>query len=103
MFIFQNRQGAVYLYKRPAQGIWGGMWSLPQTNKPYNLAGVAQSLAFAVGKKRKLSEIKHSLTHMELHIEPLLIDVGNDSKCLFQPRCINVALPVPVSKIFSLL
>ena len=30
MLVIKNEQGKLLLHKRPATGIWGGLWSLPE-------------------------------------------------------------------------
>jgi len=58
-FIFIH-QGKVLLERRPAPGIWGGLWCFPE-RRP---AGCRV--------KGKLALIEHGFTHFRLRIQPLL-------------------------------
>ncbi len=60
----------VLLEKRPSSGIWGGLWSLPESEVcPENA--------------QLLPKLTHSFTHFKLHIQP--VKIGN-SKPLSTPQ-----------------
>ncbi|MFN2644141.1 MAG: A/G-specific adenine glycosylase [Burkholderiales bacterium] len=59
-----RRNGAVLLERRPAPGIWGGLWCFPE------LKGSAPA-----GKR--LAPIEHGFTHFRLRIRPLLVKSGS--------------------------
>ncbi|MCP2039586.1 A/G-specific adenine glycosylase [Neisseria sp. HSC-16F19] len=62
--------GALWLEKRPAKGIWGGLWCVPCFESLHEM----QQLAAACGvDERDLQEaetIRHRLTHRQLEITP---------------------------------
>ena len=63
-----------WLEKRPPQGIWPGLWSLPQFDTE------AQALAFAgqIGQlvgQQSLTAFRHVFTHFDLTVHPLLLDM----------------------------
>ena len=57
-----RRTGAVLLERRPAPGIWGGLWCFPGADAGQR-AGAAP---------RRLEPIEHGFTHFRLRIQPLL-------------------------------
>ena len=75
MLWLRNRaDGTLWLERRPPQGIWPGLWSLPE------FAGRPQALAFAarlgaVVAQRELPAFAHAFTHFDLTAQPLQIDV----------------------------
>jgi len=58
-YLLRNKQGQVLLERREEQGIWGGLWCLPQT-----LGG----LQISSGKSPAIGPITHLLTHRRLHM-----------------------------------
>lgn len=66
-----NRQGQVWLLKRPARGIWSGLFSLPVYDSESDLLAAcpqARSGEF-------LAPWKHVLTHRDLHLHPVRVSV----------------------------
>ena len=66
----ERPDGAVWLERRPASGIWGGLYCLPvfDTNE--------ELLAFLPSRSRSriqhLPTFKHVLTHKDMHLSPVL-------------------------------
>ncbi|HYR01326.1 MAG TPA: A/G-specific adenine glycosylase [Casimicrobiaceae bacterium] len=66
-----ERARTLLLEKRPAAGIWGGLWSLPEA--PVDADVVAHCLArwgAHVGAGEKLAPIEHGFTHYRLTLRP---------------------------------
>jgi A/G-specific adenine glycosylase len=99
------------LVKRPAAGIWGGLWSLPEVahvhdvsdelRRRFGLTGDADSV---------LSGITHELTHLSLHIVPIVFRVVRANGKLKQTQqhtwvtadsLGNFAVPAPISKLLK--
>jgi A/G-specific adenine glycosylase len=83
----------VMLEKRPPSGVWGGLWSFPETE-------ITQKDA------QLLPKLTHTFTHFKLHIQPQLVLTGKKKEpnvartiwlCL--DDAINAAIPVPVRHI----
>lgn len=78
-FLILKSQNTVYLYKRPQDGIWGGLWSLPE------LSGVPKKktvkdfchdkLQIWFDHYEELTSFRHTFTHFHLHIFPILLNV----------------------------
>jgi len=60
-----RRGDQILLQKRPPSGIWASMWSLPEATTQHAVATA-------------LPEIRHELTHLRLHITPLLMPAEQD-------------------------
>ena len=97
-----------YLEKRPNQGIWGGMWSLPEI--PNNNMGEnpetlinqffkRKSLIFLAQKEQKT--FKHTFSHYRLHISPILIHVEHLNNGFSPKKYADMALPTPIRKILD--
>ena len=72
-----RRGGAVLLERRPASGIWGGLWGFPQ----FQTRAAAEAAACARGGRpaprvAPLGRLRHAFTHFELEIEPLVVELG---------------------------
>jgi|TARA_B110000967_G_scaffold62066_1_gene63749 A/G-specific adenine glycosylase len=72
MLIIRNQEKHYWLEKRPPQGLWGGLWSFPETN-PTDIDQLLRRLAI-VGKGIPLAQFRHTFSHFHLDITPVLID-----------------------------
>jgi A/G-specific adenine glycosylase len=65
----------IWLVQRPASGVWGGLWSLPEFADDAALALVIAALP---GRMQRLSTVRHALTHFDwtLHVRWLQIDAA---------------------------
>jgi len=61
-YVFVHR-GQVLLERRPGAGLWGGLWTFPETRLP------------GAAKPRRLPVIEHGFTHFRLRAQPLRVDV----------------------------
>lgn len=76
MLIVRLADGSVYLERRPPRGIWGGLWSFPEIGQASEAADWCQvRLSCLVEHSQALEQIKHSLTHFDMNIRPILLDV----------------------------
>ena len=57
------RAGEVLLERRPGAGLWGGLWTFPETR------------LYDVPKPRKLAPLEHGFSHFRLRAQPLLCAV----------------------------
>ena len=83
-----RRAGKVLVERRPAPGIWGGLWCFPQGTRR---AG-----------DRPLPPIEHGFTHFRLRIRPLLRDIAargsarSDGRWMSLAALERAAVPAPV-------
>lgn len=96
--------GEVLLEKRPAPGLWGGLWSFPEAPARNIESYCRTSLGCAVRTKRKLEALEHGFTHFRLRIRPLLCEVASRAQRAAAPGHLwlnledaaQAALPAPV-------
>jgi len=72
-----NAQGQVWLHKRPARGIWADLFSLPVFDDE---AALLASCADA-RSPRYIKPWKHVLTHRDLHLHPVHVQINQVPRC----------------------
>src|SRR3546814_6529922 len=68
--------GAILLEQRPAPGIWGGLWSLPQYDDDQALAAACANWGQSRAAAQKMAGLMHVFSHFKLHIEPWYLQAG---------------------------
>ena len=98
--------GAVLLEQRPAEGIWGGLWSFPETDAVEQVPDWCErQLGLRPVKLERRPVLRHAFTHFDLDIEPVLARVdGGASRVmeagswlwykLHEPARVGLAAPV---------
>ena len=104
--------GELLLEKRPASGIWGGLWCFPELAAEEDIAMVcAQRYGVSVGAVQSLPRVEHGFTHFSLTIEPHRVTVTQvvpraaeaAQLWLAVDRVQGVGIPAPVKRILDLL
>jgi A/G-specific adenine glycosylase len=105
--------GALYLEKRPASGIWGGMWSLPEVDDDTSISDWCdRHLAAEPESQNEWPLLRHSFSHYDLDIRPIDVRLRNASRKVTEPdtgRWISlvdappVGLAAPVRKLVDTL
>jgi len=112
VWLLLDQTSRVLLEQRPPSGIWGGLWSLPQSLD----AATEARIRAADGALEKLAPIEHGFTHFRLTLEPLLVRMhlvdGSQGLVLMaaEPgrrwvaldQLASVALPAPVRALLVL-
>ena len=107
MLILQ-RNREVLLEKRPAPGIWGGLWSFPEIAALGDAASALRTRFGAeVMSEGALPDMRHGFTHYALTITPALLRVTQLEPRAHSPGhvwltpadAINAAVPAPVRAI----
>lgn len=73
----ENREAAVWLQKRPATGVWAGLYCLPWFDSAEQLVHTLPERQAA--HARHLEPIKHVLTHKDLYLHPVRVTVPADA------------------------
>jgi len=68
---------AVYLEKRPAQGIWGGLWGFPQFDQPTGIPAWCDARGLKTTLMEPLPAMRHTFSHFHLDIIPHRLSVKN--------------------------
>lgn len=112
MLIAQREDGAVLLERRPPQGIWGGLWCLPEFASESAARGYAAAELRAEIEARPLAQVPHAFTHFDLVITPLLAQCREaragagtrdaDQLLWYDMRApARVGLPAPIQQILA--
>jgi len=68
----QNERGEILLAKRPAQGIWGGLFSFPESNSLADaLTWCEKMFNVTIPNYEVWQVIRHTFTHFHLDITPI--------------------------------
>lgn len=103
--------GEILLERRPNQGIWGGLWSLPELS-PEQIAvpHVQQTLGMEVEALEVLPVLWHTFTHFKLEITPQPLQLTGrrsslppNMQWLALTDAIAAALPTPVRTLIKAL
>ncbi|MDP3745108.1 MAG: A/G-specific adenine glycosylase [Methylotenera sp.] len=102
----------VLLEKRPPTGIWGGLWSFPETEVTDDFAATSlEKFGMAVQIGQPLPILSHTFTHFKLHILPQPLQAlkppsqakESGQVWLSIEDAIGAAIPTPVRKILHAL
>ena len=112
MLLAHREDGSVWLARRPARGIWGGLWSPPE----FASHAAAETLLAGAADGRQLPVVEHAFTHFDLRILPLLaatpegwdpaagrVAEGPDGLWYNPRRPARVGLPAPVASLLAAL
>jgi A/G-specific adenine glycosylase len=101
-------RGELMLEKRPARGIWGGLWSLPELPSDSDPATLCHNrYGFIAQSQHALPQLSHSFTHFRLHIQPVRVLLAprrttSPGQVWLPPAdALDAALPAPVRKLVA--
>ena len=109
MLILEHR-GELLLEKRPAPGIWGGLWCFPELGAGEDAAqACARRFGANVGAGKALPDVEHGFTHFSLTISPQRHAVrsvsphaGEGGRAWMRlDEAIAAAIPAPVRRILE--
>jgi A/G-specific adenine glycosylase len=85
MVILQKTAGEVLLEQRPAEGIWGGLWSFPECPDGVDpIDWCREQLRCSPKEVRYGTSLRHTLTHCHLDLFPLYIRVQRVSRTVME-------------------
>jgi A/G-specific adenine glycosylase len=107
------RQGTILLEKRPASGIWGGLWSLPEMPVSNNFTEYCtRHFGMEVQPLPRMQSFDHTFTHFRLRIHPQPLQVAScssvtgekgqergDTMWIRPDDALRAAIPSPVRKL----
>jgi A/G-specific adenine glycosylase len=101
--------GQVLLEKRPASGIWGGLWSFPELAVDDDPAtGARRRFGLEASSAEILGTVDHGFTHFRLRMHPVRLKVPAQARCspgepglLWQrpAQAAAAAVPAPIRRI----
>jgi A/G-specific adenine glycosylase len=99
----QTKDGAVWLHKRPAEGIWAGLYCLPAFESRDALRDVLPPRV----EVRDAATFTHVLTHKDLHLHPVEAvlprkqKMPGDGAWFDSSEWPNLGLPSPIRKLLA--
>jgi len=102
LLLARRSDGAVWLDKRPQQGVWAGLYCLPVFESDAALRAGVPALASLVDGV----PFVHVLTHKDLHLHPVVADLGTQSPAgggawFGADQWPALGLPAPVRKLLA--
>ncbi len=79
IFVAHDGRGACLVEQRPAEGIWGGLWTPPERPADTSADSFAREFDLRVpaGSATHIAPVfRHTFTHYHLDIEPVYIEVA---------------------------
>ena len=98
-------RGDVLLERRPAAGIWGGLWSLPEAPDSGSVRRIARQWGIEAARLERLEPFEHAFTHFILEVAPWRVHARKpasrrpDALWLPLSEIEGAALPSPVKKL----
>ncbi len=108
--LLENKAGEILLHKRPPTGIWGGLWCFPECSPDDDIeAWLLAETGFSAAIAKKLSVIKHSLTHYRMEILPIHLKVKqcnnvratDEQQWCLSGDALKLGVPVPVRNLLQ--
>ena len=103
-------RGELLLEKRPARGIWGGLWSLPELDFDADPAAhCLKHFGISTLEQQPLAQLAHSFTHFKLEIQATRLHPATRPPTqpgqiwLPMDNALGAALPAPVRKLVALI
>lgn len=96
----------VYLERRASEGIWGGLWSLPEFDSLDDIEHWLDMSHASVIKKELLLELQHKFSHYQLNMLPYLIELPSTKGAVRENQAIwyqqqEIGIPAPIVKIIK--
>jgi A/G-specific adenine glycosylase len=111
VLVVQDTEGRVLLERRPAHGIWGGLYSLPELPPDDSAeAWCARALGARVAAQQSLATIEHAFTHFDLDLTPQLLKLAAAPAAVmdrpdwvwYKPgTALTVGVPAPVAALLG--
>ena len=96
-----RHEGRVLLERRPPTGLWGGLWTFPESRSDF--APRARLLGCQIERVRRGAHFDHVFTHFRLRVQPLFCEVsrvapiGQSARRWFEVKAAaRAAVPAPV-------
>ncbi|MEJ2445577.1 MAG: A/G-specific adenine glycosylase [Exilibacterium sp.] len=105
LLMLRNPAGEILLHQRPPQGIWGGLWSLPELDTEKDPRDFCQSRGYVASDREIWDTYRHTFSHYHLDITPVLIQLAVEPTQIMdagravwynirQPEALGLAAPV---------
>ena len=114
MLVLRDAQGRLLIERRPPTGVWGGLWSLPESADDASARRAAARRGGRMNGKATFSPLPpfvHTFSHYRLEVTPLMLcisadpRIGDDGDCrwVHPQQAAALGLPAPVRKLIATL
>jgi A/G-specific adenine glycosylase len=109
-FLLLMHGNEILLEKRAPQGIWGGLWCVPQIDDGHGVvADYLKQTGVEVSERIELDEFTHIFTHFKLHIMPVLLRVAckplrvaeDGNRWVSVEDALQAGIPAPVRRLLE--
>lgn len=104
LIMLRNTAGDILLEQRPAQGIWGGLWSFPELAPGKSAKKFTEDFYGKVATVESWDAYRHTFSHYHLDITPVLVQLSQLSHKVAEkkyhwydphrPEALGLAAPV---------
>ncbi|MDX2506983.1 MAG: A/G-specific adenine glycosylase [Gammaproteobacteria bacterium] len=110
LLMLSTGEDELLLEKRPAQGIWGSLWSFPQCNKLYEIEQWLAEHHYVISGEMQFSpKFRHTFSHFHLQITPVQILVEKSPRIMDDNRFLwfnlqkplKLGMPAPITRLIS--
>lgn len=107
--LLENRDGDILLEKRPATGIWGGLWALPECETTSDIDHIAARYGCEVLDWEASEPSRHTFSHYHLDYTPIHVEVHSKGQIMeagrqvwYNPRTeLTLGTAAPVLKLLK--
>jgi A/G-specific adenine glycosylase len=113
MLLAVRADGGILLQRRPAPGVWGGLWAPPQFSDRHGAQQFcARELTGATLEPEPLPLLRHAFTHFDLAITPLRARCADAAPAVMEAPGVlwynarepaRVGLPAPIAALLATL
>lgn len=109
LLLVTNERGEVLLERRPPSGVWGGLWTLPETEEE-SAALWCGRRGLALREERAWPPLRHTFSHFHLDISPRHVRVADAGSAVMEPAgavwykpdlCDQLGLPAPIKRLLA--
>lgn len=102
-YIVENEEGKIIIRRRPAKGIWGGLWEIPNEEVEKNLWDEKKS---AYANTEYLHAFKHVFTHFDMELQAFQLAASDYQKAeneifILKSEIDKYSFPKAILKIFE--
>jgi len=105
-----EHDGRLLLERRPAHGVWAGLWSLPEAPSRADAVTAARNrIGTGVRSRGDLAPIVHAFTHFSLTMRPRRLAVPrapaqrDGERWVAREEALALALPAPIRRLIAAL
>ncbi len=88
MLLIESPSGSILLEKRPSQGIWGGLWSLPELSSEEDwknhISTILPGTATSNVRSTTLQKLRHTFSHFHLDIQAIHIQLPQEPTAIME-------------------